>query len=98
MEAASNNPVFSLAPAFVSSRVATHKLSKTESGSSIKHLTASGQKYMAGFAKRCAHPCVDSNQASQSSWPHRHIKSVEKVQELVYLFRLSCIKVITSLC
>lgn len=75
-----------------------HKLSKTGSGSSIKHLTASGQKYVAGFATHCAHPYVDTSQASQSSWPHRHIRSVEKVQELVYLFRLSCIKVITSLC
>lgn len=36
-----------------------HKSSKTESGSSIKHITASVQKYIALFVKHCAHPYVD---------------------------------------
>lgn len=36
------------------------KLSKTESGSSIKHVTALVQKYIAVFAKHRAHPYVDT--------------------------------------
>lgn len=42
-----------------------HKLSKTENGSSIKHVTALVQKYIAVFAKHCAHPYVDTKLPKQ---------------------------------
>lgn len=54
-----------------------HKLSKTES------------LYLAVLANHCAPPCVDI--AFPSKWPHRHIKCMEKVQELFYLFIPNCI-------
>lgn len=52
-------------------RAEVHKLSETESGSSIKYITAFVQKYMAVFAKRWAHPYVDTEFPKATGLTHQ---------------------------